>query len=124
MQVWVGHDVAVLAVTIGAENLTSGIGSAAFVAYLSGLCDVASTATQYALLSSLATVGVNICRHRAAGSPTGSAGSILPRQPRLALPGLVLLLLADARPVASDAAGITRRSRSVPDEDRIQLDSP
>jgi len=36
------------------------MGSAAFVAYLSGLCNTAFTATQYALLSSLATVGVNI----------------------------------------------------------------
>ena len=60
VQVWAGHDVAVLALTIGTENLTNGIGSAAFVAYLSGLCNVAFTATQYALLSSLATVGVNI----------------------------------------------------------------
>jgi PAT family beta-lactamase induction signal transducer AmpG len=49
-----------LAVTIGTENLTNGMGSAAFVAYLSGLCNTAFTATQYALLSSLATVGVNI----------------------------------------------------------------
>ena len=60
VQVWAGHDVAVLALTIGTENLTNGMGSAAFVAYLSGLCNVAFTATQYALLSSLATVGVNI----------------------------------------------------------------
>lgn len=60
VQVWVGHDVAMLAVTIGVENLTSGMGSAAFVAYLSGLCNLAFTATQYALLSSLATVGVNV----------------------------------------------------------------
>jgi PAT family beta-lactamase induction signal transducer AmpG len=60
LQVWVGHDVAMLAVTIGVENLTSGIGSAAFVAYLSGLCNIAFTATQYALLSSLATVGINL----------------------------------------------------------------
>ena len=49
-----------LALTIGIENLTNGMGSAAFVAYLSGLCNVAFTATQYALLSSLATVGVNV----------------------------------------------------------------
>jgi PAT family beta-lactamase induction signal transducer AmpG len=33
------------------------MGSAAFVAYLSGLCNIAFTATQYALLSSLAAVG-------------------------------------------------------------------
>jgi MFS transporter, PAT family, beta-lactamase induction signal transducer AmpG len=58
--VWAGHDVGMLAVAIAVENLTSGMGSAAFVAYLSGLCNVAFTATQYALLSSLATTGVNV----------------------------------------------------------------
>jgi PAT family beta-lactamase induction signal transducer AmpG len=46
--------------TIGTENLTNGMGSAAFVAYLSGLCSTAFTATQYALLSSLAMVSVNV----------------------------------------------------------------
>jgi MFS transporter, PAT family, beta-lactamase induction signal transducer AmpG len=60
MQVLVGHDVAVLALTIGTENLTNGMGSAAFVAYLSGLCNVAYTATQYALLTSLASIGMNL----------------------------------------------------------------
>ncbi|HZK89523.1 MAG TPA: AmpG family muropeptide MFS transporter [Stellaceae bacterium] len=59
-QLWVGHDVAMLALTIGAENLTGGMASAAFVAYLSGLCSRDFTATQYALLSSLATVGLNV----------------------------------------------------------------
>jgi PAT family beta-lactamase induction signal transducer AmpG len=34
--------------------------SSAFVAYLSGLCNRDFTATQYALLSSLATVGLNV----------------------------------------------------------------
>jgi PAT family beta-lactamase induction signal transducer AmpG len=57
LQSVVGHDVAMLTVTIGIENFTGGMGSAAFVAYLSSLCNVAFTATQYALLSSLATVG-------------------------------------------------------------------
>jgi MFS transporter, PAT family, beta-lactamase induction signal transducer AmpG len=57
VQSLVGHDVLMLTLTIGVENFTGGIGSAAFVAYLSGLCNVAFTATQYALLSSLATVG-------------------------------------------------------------------
>ena len=59
-QVWAGHDVAMLAVTIGGENLTGGMASAAFVAYLSGLCNRDFTATQYALLSSLATFGLNV----------------------------------------------------------------
>jgi PAT family beta-lactamase induction signal transducer AmpG len=60
MYVWqaqVGHDTMALRATIFVENFTGGMGSAAFVAYLSGLTNVAFTATQYALLSSLATVG-------------------------------------------------------------------
>jgi PAT family beta-lactamase induction signal transducer AmpG len=57
LQAMAGHDVAVLAFTIAVENFAGGMGSAAFVAYLSGLCNIAFTATQYALLSSLATVG-------------------------------------------------------------------
>jgi PAT family beta-lactamase induction signal transducer AmpG len=57
VQALAGHDVALLTATIGIENFAGGMGSAAFVAYLSGLCNVAYTATQYALLSSLATVG-------------------------------------------------------------------
>jgi MFS transporter, PAT family, beta-lactamase induction signal transducer AmpG len=58
--VWAGHDVSVLTISIGAENLTGGMASAAFVAYLSRLCSREFTATQYALLSSLATVGLNV----------------------------------------------------------------
>jgi len=54
MQLWAGHDVGMLAFTIAIENITGGIGSAAFVAYLSRLCNPAFTATQYALLSALA----------------------------------------------------------------------
>ncbi|MGE0743835.1 MAG: MFS transporter [Rhodospirillales bacterium] len=56
-QAMVGHDLGFLALTIGLENLSGGMGSAAFVAYISSLCTVAFTATQYALLSSLAAVG-------------------------------------------------------------------
>ena len=57
VQTMAGHDVPLLFATIGIENFAGGMGSAAFVAYLSGLCNVAFTATQYALLSSLAAVG-------------------------------------------------------------------
>jgi PAT family beta-lactamase induction signal transducer AmpG len=52
-----GHDNLMLAVSIALENITGGLGSAAFVAYLSRLCNLRFTATQYALLSSLAAVG-------------------------------------------------------------------
>ncbi|RVU36173.1 MFS transporter [Hwanghaeella grinnelliae] len=52
-----GADVALLALAVGADNFTGGLGSAAFVAYLSSLCSVAHTGTQYALLTSLMALG-------------------------------------------------------------------
>ncbi len=54
VQAIVGYDIPMLMLTIATENVTGGMGSAAFVAYLSSLCNVSYTATQYALLSSLA----------------------------------------------------------------------
>lgn len=47
-----GHDLTMLAAAVTVENLTGGMGTAAFVAYLSSLCNLSYTATQYALLSS------------------------------------------------------------------------
>jgi MFS transporter, PAT family, beta-lactamase induction signal transducer AmpG len=55
-QAIVGYSIPMLAVTISIENLTAGMATTAFIAYLSGLCNVAYTATQYALLSSLMNV--------------------------------------------------------------------
>ncbi|HWQ38999.1 MAG TPA: AmpG family muropeptide MFS transporter [Burkholderiales bacterium] len=48
-----GHDLPGLLMVICADNLSAGIASAAFVAYLSGLTNVAYSATQYALFSSV-----------------------------------------------------------------------
>ncbi len=48
-----GHDLPSLVLVISADNLSAGIASAAFVAYLSSLTNVAYSATQYALFSSL-----------------------------------------------------------------------
>jgi PAT family beta-lactamase induction signal transducer AmpG len=45
-----------LAVVISADNLSGGIASTAFVAYLSSLTNRSYTATQYALFSSLMTL--------------------------------------------------------------------
>ena len=50
---WHGHDLAALIAVIAADNLSSGIASAAFVAYLSSLANVGYSATQYALFSSM-----------------------------------------------------------------------
>ena len=47
------HQVTYLVLTVSADNLAAGIASVAFLAYLSGLTNVAYTATQYALFSSI-----------------------------------------------------------------------
>ncbi len=52
-----GHRLDYLALCVAAENLTGAMAGTALVAYLSDLCSPAFTATQYALLSSLAAVG-------------------------------------------------------------------
>lgn len=48
-----GHDLTALVWVISADNLASGIASAAFIAYLSSLTNVNYSATQYALFSSM-----------------------------------------------------------------------
>ena len=48
-----GHDLTALIFVISADNLSSGIASAAFIAYLSSLTNVSYSATQYALFSSM-----------------------------------------------------------------------
>ncbi len=48
-----GHSVPALIVVVSADNLASGIASAAFVGYLSSLTNISYSATQYALFSSL-----------------------------------------------------------------------
>lgn len=47
-----GHDLTGLVITISADNLSAGIASSAFIAYLSSLTNSAYSATQYALFSS------------------------------------------------------------------------
>jgi PAT family beta-lactamase induction signal transducer AmpG len=48
-----GHDLTALVWVISADNLASGIASAAFIAYLSSLTNINYSATQYALFSSM-----------------------------------------------------------------------
>jgi PAT family beta-lactamase induction signal transducer AmpG len=57
LQAMEGHRLGYLALCVTAENLTSAMAGTALVAYLSSLCSPEFTATQYALLSSLAVVG-------------------------------------------------------------------
>src|SRR5258706_14174948 len=51
-----GHTNIGMAAAVGFENFSSGIGGVTVVAYLSALCNLRFTATQYALLSALASI--------------------------------------------------------------------
>jgi PAT family beta-lactamase induction signal transducer AmpG len=54
---WAGKSYGVLVFAVAFENLSGGMGTAAFVALLMSMCNHRYTATQYALLSSLAALG-------------------------------------------------------------------
>lgn len=103
-----GHDVNGLIFAVSADNLSAGIASSAFVAYLSGLTNVAYSATQYALFSSLMLLlpkfvagfsGVYVDAHGYEAFFTGTA--------LIGLPVLVLVLLA-ARARGRDQGGGAR----------------
>lgn len=53
----IGHNLHALILVISADNFFVGLESAAFVAFLMGLCNHRYTAMQFALLSAIATVG-------------------------------------------------------------------
>jgi PAT family beta-lactamase induction signal transducer AmpG len=56
LQAYIGRNLYSLVAMVGIENLTGGLGTAAFVAYLSSLCNKRYTATQYALLTAMSSI--------------------------------------------------------------------
>lgn len=52
----IGHNMPMLYLVISADNLSAGLASAAFIAFLSSLTNVSFTAVQYAIFSSLMTL--------------------------------------------------------------------
>ncbi len=54
---WTGKNYGVMVFAVGFENLAGGMGTSAFVALLMTLCNARFSATQFALLSSLASLG-------------------------------------------------------------------
>ena len=63
-----GHTNIGMAAAIGFENFASGIGGVTVVAYLSALCNLRFTATQYALLSALASIAGRFLTGTTAGA--------------------------------------------------------
>ncbi|MCC7035068.1 MAG: MFS transporter [Acidobacteria bacterium] len=71
-----GHSNLGMAAAIGFENFASGIGGVAVVAYLSALCNLRFTATQYALLSALASIAGRFLTGTTAGALIESMGYV------------------------------------------------
>ena len=72
----VGHSNIGMAAAIGFENFASGIGGVTVVAYLSALCNLRFTATQYALLSALASIAGRFLTGTTAGGLIESMGYV------------------------------------------------
>jgi len=100
-----GRNYPMMAAAIGIENLCSGMGSAAYAAFLMSLCDKRFTATQYALLTSLMALTRVVV-----GAPTGYLAQIVGWEGYFVVatlagaPALVLLLGYDRwkRPCAAE----------------------
>jgi PAT family beta-lactamase induction signal transducer AmpG len=102
-QAALGYNTHALYLVIFVENFSGGIGDAVFVAYLSSLCNVAFTATQYAVLVSFATVARSLLSSFA-GVAAASLGWInfFFFSALLALPALILLFLLSRKFKASN----------------------
>jgi len=83
---------------ISADNLSAGLASAAFIAFLSSLTNIQFTATQYAIFSSLMTLFPKVLGGYS-GSMVDSIGysSFFMTTALLGLPAIVLILLAKSR---------------------------
>jgi len=107
-----------MAGAIGFENFSSGIGGVVVVAYLSALCNLRFTATQYALLSAAASIVGRFVTGTTAGALIERMGYVnfYLFTTIIALPGLFLFWfmmrrglvdrsLGSAGTVEADAAG-------------------
>ncbi|HYG54126.1 MAG TPA: MFS transporter [Burkholderiales bacterium] len=87
-----GHTNLGMAAAVGFENFASGIGGVTVVAYLSALCNLRFTATQYALLSALASIAGRFLTGTTAGGLITAMGYVnfYVLTTLIALPGVVL----------------------------------
>jgi PAT family beta-lactamase induction signal transducer AmpG len=90
----VGHTNLGMAAAIGFENFASGIGGVTVVAYLSALCNLRFTASQYALLSALASIAGRLLTGTTVGALIDAIGFVnfYLLTTLVALPGVFLFL--------------------------------
>jgi len=97
-QAKIGADTGFLAVSISLENISGGMATTAFIAFISNLVNKQFTATQYALLSSISAVG-----RTTIAAPAGYVAEILGWEGFfmfsvfLAAPALIVLLFFQRR---------------------------
>ena len=108
-----GHSTLGMAAAIGFENFSSGLGGVAVVAYLSALCHLRFTATQYALLSALASIAGRVLTGTTAGGLIEAMGYVqfYVFTTAVALPGVALYAWMVHTGLATETAG------AVPGED-------
>jgi PAT family beta-lactamase induction signal transducer AmpG len=99
-----------MAAAIGFENVASGIGGVAVVAYFSALCDLRYTAAQFALLSAAASVVGRILTGATAGALIETFGyvSFYLFTTVIALPGILLFWLMMRYGFVEDSPADTR----------------
>ena len=90
-----GHTNIGMAAAVGFENFASGIGGVTVVAYLSALCNLRFTATQYALLSALASIAGRFLTGTTAGAMIDAMGYVnfYLLTTVVALPGIIVFWL-------------------------------
>jgi PAT family beta-lactamase induction signal transducer AmpG len=107
----VGHTNLGMAAAIGFENFASGIGGVTVVAYLSALCNLRFTATQYALLSALASIAGRVLTGTSAGWLIDAMGYVnfYLLTTFVAFPGVILFWLMMRSGLADESIGSAGR---------------
>jgi MFS transporter, PAT family, beta-lactamase induction signal transducer AmpG len=110
-----GHTNTGMAAAVGFENFASGIGGVTVVAYLSALCNLRFTASQYALLSALASIAGRLVTGTTAGSLIDAVGfaNFYLLTTLVAVPGVVLfgyMIRSGLADLSIGSAGSEQRS--------------
>lgn len=100
LQAQSGHNLPLLMATVSLDNLAGGMSTTAFVAYISSLCNVAYTATQYALLSSFMSLARDLLASTS-GALVHVVGwsNFFVITTLMAIPGIVLLWVLNRQPL-------------------------
>ncbi|HUN70364.1 MAG TPA: MFS transporter [Burkholderiales bacterium] len=115
-----GHTNSGMAAAVGFENLASGIGGVTVVAYLSALCNLRFTASQYALLSALASIAGRLLTGTTVGALIDVLGYVnfYVLTTLVALPGVFLFWFMIRSGLADLSIGSAGKDTNQPEEQR------